>query len=543
VADWGVERVDLTRPSALLLLALIPLLWWLAIPPRPRVAHATAHLSLWEVALRRLGRQSERFRHLRFWLLATALAAVAMAAAGPFVRGRVGPDVLAFVIDNSASMGAREPDGRPTLDHVIDRIRRVVPSLPSGVRLRWGFLGVDGEPVVGRGRAPDLLEALDGVQPVRGRALDLSRVSAALAASEHPEIAVWTWTDARGAAWSLDDGGAVEWVGADALPNAGWLRVAVEDSWPLPSIRFVGEFAWSGGASRPGVAVEGDALDGVEIAAVEELSADRARITIRASRRRGGEVSLRFTAPGGGSPWSDALSGDDVVPVAIAPPGASRIGVRRGGSGSPSTWIERSAGLLAELTGGSVVPAGPGEEVDLLLLEEGALAAPVPRSCTFGTAFGGSAAPSAGLPPVLVDWDRRHPLTAGIDLSELTVRRKAGVQLPEGEVLIAGDAGPLAVARDGPGGRSVHFGFGLEDSNLPYLAAFPQLLRRVLTWISGIETRPLEIYRGDTDEVRLVRDESSVRRPLPDLATPDRSLVGLFMLLALASLAVRSHLR
>lgn len=533
--------MDLTRPLALALLALIPLLWWLAIPPQPRVSSSTAHLPLWEVALRRLGRRSERFRRLRFWLLALAWSLVSTAAAGPFLPGRVGPDVVAFVLDSSASMGARESDGRRTLDHAIEGIRQVVPSLPAGVRLRWGYLGPDGELVVGRGQDADLFAALEGVQPVRGAALDLSRVALELAEGGGPGVAAWTWTDGRGGA--VGQSGAVEWVGAEVLPNAGWLHVAVEDAWPLPSIRFEGEFAWSGGAQRPGVSVEGDALRDVEVEAIEDLAPNRARVSVRAARRRGGQVSLRFTAPSGDGAWSDALAADDVVPVAIAAQGASRIGVRRGSPGAPSSWLGRSADLLAELTDGTVLAAGPGEEVDLLLLEEGLLEAPVPRSCTFGTSFGAPRSSDDGLPPVVEDWSRRHPLTAGIDLSELSVRRKARTPLPEGEVLILGDEGPLAVACDGPGGRSVHFGFGLEDSNLPYLAAFPQLLRRALTWTAGVETRPVEVHRTDVREVQLIRGGGATRRGLPDLATPDRSLVGLFLLLALASLAVRSHVR
>jgi hypothetical protein len=144
---------------------------------------------------------------------------------------------------------------------------------------------------------------------------------------------------------------------------------------------------------------------------------------------------------------------------------------------------------------------------------------------------------------VVVDWDRRHPLTRGLDLSELRIRGPGQRVLPEGDVLIVGDAGPLAVGVEGDRGRSVHFGFGLEDSNLPYLAAYPQLLRRALTWTAGIELSAVEVYRGDEDEARLVRPAALHPHGLPPLATPDQSLVGVFLLAALGFLAVRSQVR
>lgn len=535
--------MDLTRPTALLLLGLIPLLWWLAIPPRPRRVMATAHLPLWEEALRRLRRESERFRPLRFWLLAGALAAAAIGAAGPILRGRPGPRVVAVLIDNSASMGAREADGTTALAAVQKGLREIVPTLPPGLTFRWGHTGPGAEPQVGRGDAVDLLAAVNVLEPVRESGFPLDRIASALQA-EAPGMAVWLWTDARGL-WNGPDGqGAVELVGSAELPNAAWTRVSVEDSWPLPEIRFEGEFVWSGGAARPDVTLVGSALEVVGVEIDEDTETDGlARCVLRAVRRSGGEIQLRFMRAGDGGGWEDAQPSDDGVTIAIAPPGASRIGIRDGGGGIPSVWGERAAGVLAELTGGMVVNASPEDRVDLLLLEGGLLDGPGARSLTFGTGFGSVGAVSTGVPPTVVDWNRRHPLTRGLDLSELRLRGRDLRPLPVGETLILGDDGPLAVAVEGSAGRSVHFAFELDESNLPYLAACPQILRRALIWTAGVETRPVEVQRASREEARLVRPSQATRRDLPQLATPDRSLVGLFLLLSLGLLAVRAHVR
>jgi hypothetical protein len=534
--------VDLTRPVALTLLGLIPLLWWLALPPRPRRVVATAHLPLWEIALRKLRRESERFRPLRFWLLVGAFVAATTAVAGPVIRGRPGAGSVAVLVDNSASMGAREPDGTCAFDALRTGLRDRIGGLPPELRYRWAYAGPDGDPVVGRGRAEDLVEALDRLVLRKGPSLDLAR-TASLLVTDEPRTAVWAWTDGRGA-WASDGiPGAVELVGAPGLPNAAWVRLDVEDSWPLSDIRLHGTVVWSGGAPRPDVAVVGSAVEVLQLDVLDGDASGQARVDIRVHRIGAGRVELRLARVDGRGEWIDAQPGDDVVAVDIVPPGASRLGLRSGEGDGPSSWLQRSALLLAELTGGEVVLPEPSDEVDLLLVEGGKLRAPVARSLTFGTGFGERAGDPPGLPPVVVDWDRRHPLTRGLDLSELRIRGPGQRVLPEGDVLIVGDAGPLAVGVEGDRGRSVHFGFGLEDSNLPYLAAYPQLLRRALTWTAGIELSAVEVYRGDEDEARLVRSAALHPHGLPLLATPDQSLVGVFLLVALGLLAVRSQVR
>src|SRR5690606_35003973 len=130
-----VGGMDLTRPFALVLLGLLPLLWWLAREPRPKRAIDTAHLAQWQKALARLCRHPLRFHRLRFWLLVAAWTATVLAAAGPRVGARDVPRRLALLVDTSASMAAREPGGGSALEAARAALRDALPSLPGGVEL------------------------------------------------------------------------------------------------------------------------------------------------------------------------------------------------------------------------------------------------------------------------------------------------------------------------------------------------------------------------------------------------------------------------
>ena len=100
--------VILEHPERLWALLILPVLYWLARPPRPRRVVATAHLAVWDAALRRLGRRDARFRRLRFWLLAVAAIAVVFATAAPRLADRAGPRRYVVVLDRSPGTGPAE---------------------------------------------------------------------------------------------------------------------------------------------------------------------------------------------------------------------------------------------------------------------------------------------------------------------------------------------------------------------------------------------------------------------------------------------------
>ena len=81
----------LQAPERLWWLLLLPVLFWLAMPPRPRTVVWTAHLPQWVLAQKTLRRRPPRLRGLRFLLLALACVAAVLAHAGLGLRGTPGP--------------------------------------------------------------------------------------------------------------------------------------------------------------------------------------------------------------------------------------------------------------------------------------------------------------------------------------------------------------------------------------------------------------------------------------------------------------------
>ncbi|MBI5853152.1 MAG: DUF58 domain-containing protein [Planctomycetes bacterium] len=526
---WRMARVvalSFASPERLPILLAIALLFFLARPPRVERSVASAHLARWRAALQRLRRPRQTPRRLRFWLLVVATAAASFAAAGPRLAPRDGPRVLVALLDASPSMGCAEGASSAFAD-ACARLRRTAASLPEAVELR--VLLAHAAPRVLRGSRADVLAALSAAPtPDAGPSPRLDELAGALAKDE--ELAVWTLTDAR------DDGvpalGALTVFGGEVV-NAGITGASILDAWPLSTFDVVLDAHAPHGP--PAFHVDGAAESAAGLELVE-LAPSRWRATLHLLRKGTGTCRITLAAPTG-----DALAADDQVELLVPPPAASRIGVLHAPAGDGVDWLARAAGLLADLAGGAVVEAGPGERVDLLLVEGGRLQSAPPRGISFGTAFADGAVRHA---PHVLGWDREHPLTRGLDLSELVVRRALdGAALPDGaRVLIEGSTGPLAVAIDGAGGRSLHFAFALADANLPLLAAFPQLLRRALAWTAGEEAL-VRLVPGawfdaaESDVSRRIVPES---RHLPGFGSDGSSLAVPLLLFAALLLAWRA---
>jgi hypothetical protein len=139
-------------------------------------------------------------------------------------------------------------------------------------------------------------------------------------------------------------------------------------------------------------------------------------------------------------------------------------------------------------------------------------------------------------------------LTRGLDLSELRVDRAWRGMLPDGEPLIwsvqDGERSPLAVLVQGDGVASLHFAFRLRDTNLPLLAAFPQLLRRGFVRSYDRAAPPRQdatpLPPGELD---LRYAQPAVSRPLRTFGAPGESLARWCVALGLLSLGVRALFR
>lgn len=530
-----MELPALSRPEQLWwLLPLLPLLWWLALPPRPRRVLVTAHRAQWLRALGALRRRPPRFRPVRLLLLLLGAVAVALAAAAPATRPRPGPERLLVLLDGSASMAAQR-GGATAFARALETVRRELAALPAHVEVE--VVQVNGGGVQRwsgpAARALASVRAPEGALPA-----PLPELGAAAAASGR--TAVWTVTDGRGA---VPDVGALSCTGAPA-GNGALLAVAVRDGWPLPELEVQAELCWYGpGAAEGRLAIEGAVMEtGERTVALPAGERVAVRLALRRTRA-GGPLGLRLSVPG------DALALDDGWAAVLPPLPAPRIAVLADGEPG-STFATRAAEALAAEVGGEVVAATAGEEAGLLLVEGGS-AALEPGSApfwTFGTLRPGEK-PAVWADPLVVDWDRQDPLMAGLDWSELRIAHALDGALPEGQELLWGSGAgrerrPLAVLVEGARAASLHFAFRLQDSNLGLLPAFPQLLRR------GFLRAHREAARIAVTTPPPAPEESDLRgppppadRPLPGFGAPARPLAPWCLLLALVLLAVRAGLR
>jgi hypothetical protein len=523
--------MTLLAPLHLLLLLALPVLWWLSLPRRPRQQTWTPHLAQWQAALAALRRRPPRLARLRFVLLALAAAAVALAFAAPLHPGTPGPRRLVVLLDASSSMASGGAWQRAR-----QALAAAFAALPTSIDVT--LLRAGGSLLRRHGASARALHDLG--EP--GGALDVDLRALAAQTNVLPDTAVWTLTDGQGQD-ALPAPGALTVCG-NRGPNAAVLAVRVEDRWPLPELALDVDFvACTEAPSRVELRASGALAGEAAVRTVECVpGVARSEHFDLTRAAAGGELRVAVALPG------DVLATDDAWTALLPRLPTPRIGVLVDGDGGP--FAEKAAQALADEVGGTVVPAGAGSEVGLLLVDGGRteLAPGRVRALTFGAALAGAGEPALWRLPVVADWNRADPLTTGLDLSELQIERAWRGVLPAGEPFLwadeAGAREPLAVVAGQGDVASVHFAFRLQDSNLPLLAAFPQLLRRafVRSYGAGAAPRVTSAVPG-AGEQDLLRAATAPDRALPAFGTEDRDLASWFLLGGLCALALRAFVR
>ncbi|MSR38000.1 MAG: hypothetical protein EXS02_04080 [Planctomycetes bacterium] len=532
-----MELPTLTSPLQLWWLALLlPLIFWLHLPPRPRQVHWTAHLPQWLLAERTVRRRPPRFRALRWLLLTLAVIAVVMAQSGPLSKSQPGPRKLLVLLDGSASMAA--PGADSCFARAIEIVRKKIATLPLHIEVEVVLIGAEVTRMSG-----SFARALAvSYEPMGELPAPLSEF--AKAASADPETAVWLLTDGQVAAGKVP--GLPAGVGYQSIgqpkTNVALTVEQIEDAWPRPQLRLqivVHNFGprvpchlrVSGALSA---AVPDQLLD------LPDMGSSEIRLDLLRSPA-GGEITLRVQADG------DALASDDVVLLRVSPLPVPRIAVLADDQGK--VFVTAAATALAEEVGGSVVDGKSGEQVSFLLIEGGSteLTAGSEAFAAFGVRSGGASAESYAQ-PTGIDWERSSPLLKGLDLSDLYIQNALLAPLPLGLVLMqgldsSGASRPLMVLCNGAHAASLHTAFRLQDSNLPLLPAFPQILRRMLVAAQGGGIAIPKPARPSLFESDLTRIPAPREVGLLPLGAPGDDLAPLCLLCAAALVALRLCLR
>lgn len=531
-----MELPSLNAPLQLWWLGVVlPLVWWLAQPPRPRQVLWTAHRTQWRLAEALQKRRPPRFRALRWLLLSLAAVALAFAAADPVLERGNGPVRLLVLLDATASMAARSSPTEPSpFDRAVAVVREAGRAVPAHVEFDVALVR-DGAVERLSGPAARAL-----AQPGTPRGASPSRLADLVVAASSPDTVVFLVTDGQGPRSKVPKEGACALVGG-VRDNAGLADVQIEDRWPLGDLVLRARLvAFASSAQRGSLRIDGAVQQ--PFATTYELQPDRpVEVEIPLVRTAdGGRLVVAWQGEG------DALALDDQRAFVLPPLPRTRMVWQEDDEGPG--YAKKAALALAEVTGGTATEGRAGEAAGFLLVEGGRGVLPADGGPVLAFGLAGDEA-VAWPAPVVVDWDRADPLLRDLDLSELDVAVALRDALPPGKALVTaelpdGSTAPLAVLVEGRRGNALHFAFRLQDSNLPLLPAFPQLLLRAYE-----RTQPGD-HRIAAEPVPCPLEESDLRvvdtsedRPLPSFADPARELAVVCVWCALVLLALRCGVR
>jgi hypothetical protein len=454
--------------------AVIVLLAAFLLRPRPRAVFVPSAV-LW----RRVIPNTRAARWREWLLLAMQLAtvgALAIAALDP----RDAPSeesefpLIAWVIDRSMSMGAA---GR--LDRVRNELGAALALLPSKQPLV----------LVAAGETPELLA---------GPGLDRARSALAIRLLQAtPEVA----DSARAVAFASALGASTIELWTDD-PAAAALPVRVRAPFVSAPNLAIEAFSVRASDGIPAehellvrVANHGDQPSVAElIVETEDALLGAATLRIEASqhvvRRYRFEPlpAARVTARLADARWEgvdavDTLATDDVATTFIEPLRPIRVEI----AGEPDRFLERALALLPGVQLTRAARHVPGDW-DLVLFDRYRHAEPSwpDRAVWFDPAPGASPFRAVGVldAPTLTDWNLDHPLSKGLVLRDLNIRRSQVFAPEAGEVrLLGAPAGPLALARSSGDKRQAVFGFDPAQSDWPLRLAFPQTVANLVLWM------------------------------------------------------------
>jgi len=147
--------------------------------------------------------------------------------------------------------------------------------------------------------------------------------------------------------------------------------------------------------------------------------------------------------------------------------------------------------------------------------------------------------------PVILDWDRTHPVMRFVDFSKVATTDALRVRpLTAAKILVEGIGGPLLLLLEEPQRKIFFVAFDLFQTDLPLRVAFPLLLSNALRWLSpvGLEGTYYQAKSGTplllpvehgVDTVTIVDPdghERQVKVARGQVSVPSTEQVGLYRL-------------
>ncbi|MAG55581.1 MAG: hypothetical protein CMJ83_04745 [Planctomycetes bacterium] len=519
----GIGHVRFSNPEWL------PALWGLLaivvlyLLRRRAAKMLVPHLPIWEKVLARM-RRRRRWHRVLFSLVLQLLifAAAVVLLAGPYTeRGRPGRGHTIVILDRSLGTRARDAQGVPVAESVLDRGRALLAEAAAAGPTSLAFLQDGLVPMVAATEDLSRLQAVlvDPGAPRGGR--DLAALVGLRAVTGEASRIVYVTPFAPPAASALADARITVVASALSEPNAGIVSVRREGEGL--AVRVAGK----GGARSLRIVRDGRTLE--EKTVTPTLA--------------GTEVLMPVPADAGPHPDlvldpNDAFPDDDRVPLAFPEREHLQLLVV---SDTPTPWLDAflEASVVIDVKGSH--RAGSARfrewiddyEVVVLVDDQQDLPLPPGRYLLLG-----SGAPELPIvrdprregPAEAVRVRAEDPLVRALDLARWQITKVATTRGREGlDVVVEGSTGPLISRARTPTHRIVDVAVRPDTkvSTLPLMAAFPLLLEAALIELAGVREgagppvypaggtlvlEPGESPRLETLDGRPLRD----LRPLPD---------------------------
>jgi Ca-activated chloride channel family protein len=484
----------------LLLGAVIIFFYLLKLKRKRRVVPS---VFLWRRALEEVEANAP-FKRLRRSLLLLlqllALFALVLALARPLVTMRaLASGSTIIIIDSTASMSARDEDGRSRLDRAKELARDMVSGLSGGDRA--AVIESSSRVTVRSSLTSDRAALVAGIDDVRetdaaGSLTDAARLAEQMAKTER-EAGVVIISDGGGAPIASDLNSEAAAAASRGTPvrfvrvgrradNAG---IVAMNSRPAPAggrrelFASVANFGDSERSMGVELRLGGQLIDA---RTVSVAAGGRGAIIFDAIPQAGGLCELKLIA-------RDDLSSDDVAYAFLPDARRLRVGVI-----SDNLFLLQALAVNPDFDARQAGPGATLSDFDCVV-SEGPLRADVADGARPMLVINPSDVAGlwrAGAPrerPEVTSVERSHPVNSYLSYADLHVERAPSREVAAWlKPIVSGSNDPLIWAGDDGRRRVVMIGFDLAQSDLPLKVEFPILLANSVAWLAGRDSLTTE---------------------------------------------------
>lgn len=480
---------------ALLTVPLLVLLYFLKLK-RPHIVVASTLLWMKVIEDMRVNSPFQRLRKSLLLLLQVlVLLAVITALARPLllVRDTTNESIIVLV-DNSASMNAREADGKTRLELARQELISMAENLPSGDEMMVVNFNIRARTLCGfSADKRQLKEAIAAVMSTDcPTALEPALILAkSIAGSRsHPRVIIYS-DGAFPAPQGIEMPVQVEYrkIGT-VLPNLAItgldIRRSQGDRNKIEMFVAAENFSKETLVGNMKVRLDGVVLDTKYYSVGPEETLSQVFESVLPA---GGVVEVEFDV-------KDALACDNRAWKVVLPPVVHQVLL----VGEQSFFIERVLQSSANVNYTRITaPEYSAEEAGKYSTVIWS-AVPAPAIAPCNNIYLGCFPNVAGLTvgasldsPDIMDWDNTHPVNRFIDYDNLVLASSPSMTLPESAViLLRSSKTPLVGAFRAGGGTACIVGFDPLKSNWPLLVSFPLFINNCLTWYSDQQTGKIE---------------------------------------------------